>query len=154
MNIELWLRCISTFSTFGIGVLLAFIAYRQSKISLAKLKFDLYERRLKVFNIVMTFIASIFANGNVEMIVLHQFLYDTNECEFLFGKDVCKYIEVLHRKGKEIHYANLKLERRMLGESDRSEITGENLELANWFDQQLKEARKIFSKDLTIKSLR
>jgi len=42
VNLDLWLRVISTLSTFAIGVAAVFLAYQQFRLSRSKLKFDLY----------------------------------------------------------------------------------------------------------------
>ena len=68
----------------------SFLAYQQFHLSKSKLKFDLYEKRLRLFNVVRDFASTVALRGELDSGQLYR---DTIERYFLFDKDVCDYID-------------------------------------------------------------
>ena len=61
---------------------------------------DLYERRVKVFDCTMGFLAAFARDVKIELEPIMQLYRDTREAEFLFGPDVPAFIE---KVGKTAH---------------------------------------------------
>jgi len=73
-------------STVVIGLAASFLAFQQFRISGSKLKFDLYERRLKVFNIVREFCGKVAIEGRIEAKDSSCLYHDTIERHFCLIK--------------------------------------------------------------------
>ena len=100
MDFHFW---ISTAITASIGVAAGVLAFQQLRLnktlsseqlrlSQAKLQFDLYERRLVLFQTVKDFAGRLTMTGEAEHVVTSKFYHDTIERHFLFEKDVADYI--------------------------------------------------------------
>ena len=86
------LDVLSGLLTPTIAILASYIAYRQYRTAKAKLKLDLYEKRLKIFKYFKTFIWRRITN--LEFVIneheneLKDFEINTTECIFLFGEEM------------------------------------------------------------------
>lgn len=145
-----WLRIVSTVSTFAIGVAASFLAYQQFRISKSKLRFDLYERRLRLFNVVRDFASTVALTGELDSGKLYR---DTIERYFLFDKDVCDYIDEMYEKAKQFERTKLDLSQSNVDDEARKKLNAKRVEMKTWFFNQSDNMIKVFSKDLSIKTL-
>lgn len=84
--------------TLLVAVLVAYIAFQQWLVSRAKLKLDLFERRLKIYEATQQYILQSIAAGPPEQ---SDFLSDIARASFLFGSDIEHYMgEVLDARAK------------------------------------------------------
>ncbi len=169
MTLDLWLKIISTFFTAAIGVAAWILAYQQLKLnktlssqqlrlaseqlrlSEAKLKFDLYERRLKLFEIVKEFNGGFVMSGKADT---GKFYHDTIERHFLFDDDVSSYIGEVYQRARQANRTKLNLDSPNLTEDERQELNAQYAEQMRWFYDQAENVPKVFSKDLSINTLR
>ncbi|MHB8735135.1 MAG: hypothetical protein ACYC6M_07525 [Terriglobales bacterium] len=86
LTLDQWLRIVSAISTLAIGVAASFLAYQQFRISRSKLKFDLYDRRLRLLRSVRDFASVVALGGEADSGALYR---STIERHFLFEEDVC-----------------------------------------------------------------
>jgi hypothetical protein len=128
-----------------------FLACQQFRISRSKLKFDLYEKRLRLFNVVRDFASTVALRGELDSDQLYR---DTIERYFLFDKDVCDYIDQMHERAKELERTDLDLERPNLNEEARQALKAKKVKTKTWFFDQSDNMLKVLSKDLSIKTLR
>ena len=136
-NYDLILKIIQTFFTFIIGVFAAIIAWQQWRTSHHKLRLDLFEKRMAVFNDLMEFISSIIQQGTMPhdaWIYLHR---KTNERKFLFGEDIQKYGEELRQKAHRLAMIKIEIDRTMPLSEERDNLTNEEMDLNNWFSKQM-----------------
>ena len=169
MTLDIWLKIISTFFTAVIGVAAWLIAYQQLRLnktlssqqirlaseqlrlSEAKLKFDLYERRLKLFEIVKEFNGGFAMSGKADT---GKFYHDTIERHFLFDDDVSAYIGEVYQRALKAKRTILKLDSPNLTEADRETLNAQHVAQMQWFYDQAENAPKVFSKDLSINTLK
>lgn len=151
MNLDLLLKIVSTLSTLAIGIAASFLAYQQFRLSRSKLKFDLYEKRLKLFQTVRDFASTLAIKGEADK---GKFYHDTIERYFLFEADVCAYIEEMYEKAKLIEHIKLELTRPNLTEEEAQQLKDRLVKDQTWFFDQPEHAIKVFGKDLSIKTLR
>ena len=59
MNLDLLLKIVSTLATLAIGIAASMLAYRQYSINRAKLRFDLYEKRIALLSTLGQFISEV-----------------------------------------------------------------------------------------------
>jgi hypothetical protein len=156
-HIDLILRIISTAATVTIGVAASFLAYQQFKISKSKLKFDLYEKRLELFNRLRDYASEVAMTNpdwNETLDNAGKFYRDTIQCRFFFDKDVSDYFNVIYENGKELSRAKQELERPSLTDEQQREAKKKIASLKSWFFDQGDEMFEVFKHDLSIKSLR
>lgn len=134
-----------------IACITIYIAYQQHKTSRQKLKYDLYEKRFKIYLSLMKFLSKIIRDSNITIEDLNLFLIETNESIFLLDNDICEYLDLIYNKGCEIRLCNTALDDRNLpiGE-DRNKLAEEQYNLSIWFSEQYKLSNKKFDKYLHI----
>lgn len=154
MTLDLWLRIISTLSTFAIGVAVVVLAYQQFKISRSKLKFDLYERRLKLFNVVREFCGRVAMEGKINARDSSDLYHDTIERHFLFDQEIISYIGNVYERSKQLQRTRLELERPRLTEDEKQALDRQLVAQMTWFYDQAENISRVFSPELSIKSLK
>lgn len=161
VTLDFWLRVIAALSTFIIGVAASVLAYQQFRLSRAKLKFDLYERRLALFNRVRDFASAVALfdiSSDLEKVDPAadpgKFYRETIEHRFLFPSDVWPYFAECYDRANRIRRCNLHLTSPNLADEDEQTTRNQKSEDMNWFFNQEKEMFTVFSRDLSIKTLR
>ncbi|HYR76309.1 MAG TPA: hypothetical protein VEM96_10750 [Pyrinomonadaceae bacterium] len=84
---DLALKIITALATVTIGIAASILAYQQYKISKAKLRFDLYDKRLTLFNRLRDYASEVAMTSKDGLEILDdagKFYRDTIECQFLF----------------------------------------------------------------------
>ena len=122
------------------------IAYRQYRLEQLKFRRELYEKRLAVYEGTMKLLSIVLRKGGVNFSELVQFLQETNQCRFLFGKDMADYLTEIYKNGVDLEYHEKMLHEHGLpvGE-ERSKHAHESCELSKWFNRQLVVAPEKFS---------
>lgn len=154
---DLALKIITALATLTIGIAASILAYQQYKISKAKLRFDLYDKRLTLFNRLRDYASEVAMTSKDGLEILDdagKFYRDTIECQFLFDEDISGYFKEVYEKGKQLSEAKLGLERPNLTQEEREAFKHQVVELKTWFFDQSDEVFKVFAKDLSIKTLR
>ena len=85
-----------------VGAVAALIAYRQYRVAEAKLKLDLFERRLRIFDIIQDFSLKIL-DVNVDFNDLNEFTSGIGHSDFLFGDDVREYVKEFQQSAVLLH---------------------------------------------------
>ncbi len=146
-------------ATLAIGIAASFLAYRQYKISRAKLKFDLYEKRLELFTTLRDFMSEVAVgdfNSSFESAQkVTKFYHQTLEHWFLFEDPAINtYFDKVLGKARELRMTLQKLDDQNLTDKDRKELQERDAELVMWFFTQTEEVVNVFKNDLSIKTLR
>ena len=143
MTIKEVAEIISAFGTLILGVIVAYIAWRQHKTDRNKLKLDLYDRRLKLYEAAMDFIAGVVRNGNAEDVALIEFLKSVRESRFLFSKEVEKYFTQLYTRGVDLQYSNkVTSDPGVPVGEERTEAAREHADIFKWFAKQFEELKE------------
>lgn len=137
-------------------ILLAYVAWQNYKINQSnfyiqkdKLRLDLFDRRLQVFEACQKLFSYLVVEGNMTHEVLGKFSRDSSNAEFLFGKDVKQYVDQVSIKGLRVIQINRLLDGSHLDVGDeRSKLADELFVLEGWFALQYKESQEIFRKYL------
>lgn len=136
-----------SFFTFLTAIVVAYIAVQQYILAKAKLKLDLFERRLKIFNALEVFLATI-QKPDIGFSDLNNFHYETSESSFLFGDDVRDYLENVSKKAAQLHAVSLRC--RANGNIVQLDDMDLHTELTEWvISQRLGGAREVFRKYLS-----
>jgi|SRR6185369_3730940 len=154
MSLDLILRIVSTLSTLGIGVAASLLAYQQFKISRSKLKFDLYERRLKLFTVVKEFCGRTAVEGEISTQQSSALYHDTIERHFLFDKEISDYIGDVYVRAKRVQGLKLQLESPNLSDDEREQLNEQHTNELTWFYNQAENMPKVFFSELAIRTLK
>jgi hypothetical protein len=145
---------VSAFGTPIVGLIVAYVAYRQYKTHQDKLKLDLYDRRYKVFEAARQFIIHVMEGGNAEREGLVKFITATVETVFLFDEDIVKYLDTLLAKGARVQRLHTELGNSKLPEGEeRDKKAKEQEECLNWLTEQFDELKTKFRPYLGFRKL-
>lgn len=144
-------KSISGFLIPLIAVITAYIAYQQYKINQNKLKFDLYDKRFKVYYSLMGLISYVIQAGTTTKEETDKFMREIYESKFLFHENVSNYLNIIHNRAKELRYLDKKIANARTTD-EREKLLNEKDKHFDWFVDQMKESQKIFSSYLTIPS--
>jgi hypothetical protein len=89
-----------------IGIVTAYIAWRQYSEGRIKLNLDRYEKRLNVYKAVRGFLSEVVGTGQVSVEDIRRLRVDTSEASFLFGRDIPNYIDDLITHAAKLGAAN------------------------------------------------
>ena len=111
-----------------IAVTTLYIAYQQYKTGKDKLRFDLYERRLKLFEFFKGFLFKTIETGQIEGPEISEFRHNTYEIIFLFEEDITIFREELIKNAQELTISNKKTERKCnaIDKSELEKLQSEN----------------------------
>ena len=153
MWFEYTLQLLTGLLTPVIAVLTVLIAWRQYKTAKQKLTFDLFDRRLRIYEDVKNYLLLIIRDGDVEFDESSQFRNSVSEAEFLFRKEVIQYIDTIYQRAIKLRdwnrqYRDYSQTKPEGYEHDRV-TSGIQIE-SEWLAAQLELSKKIFRKYLDI----
>ena len=133
-----------------IALTAAWIAFRQSQIAKNKLKLDLYDRRIAIYNVVRQALGKATSHGKLNQSDEIEYLSGTREAQWLFGPEVSQYINVtLWHKIAEFDLHNT-----MSTSTDKDERTRHveaRAKVMTWLSEQYAEFDKICSPYLSLR---
>jgi hypothetical protein len=108
-----WLEVLNALSplftflgTVVIGGFAAYFARGQWRTNEGKLRLDLYDRRLAVYEAALKFLVDLSATGKVEASSMHQYLVATRQATFLFEDDaIPEYLRTLASEAQKLNTA-------------------------------------------------
>lgn len=153
MTIDELLKILQGLLTPVIGIVATYIAWQQWKTNNNKLNLDRYEKRLQVYKEVVRYISVGISDANYGNDELITFRSKVSDADFLFGEDVSKYIDELHRRAVSLSRWN-KEYRDYTQEKpagyDHNHVVEEMHKELVWISSQLEPARKLFKKYLDV----
>lgn len=152
MNLRPYIELFSASLTPLIAIIATYIAYQQYRNNRAKLRHDLFERRMVIYDKAGELIIRGTESRKLNTEDLVAYAQALNEAEFLFGKDVCNYLKELD---KQLHRKRV-LELTIGTESveDRHPLILEVRDIERWFDNQPEILNQRFMKYLNLKQLK
>lgn len=138
-----------------IATIAVYIAYQQLKTNERSLNHELYDRRLKIYEIVKEMIRELSNNDYCTYVDLNSYYKAVSEADFLFGDEITIYIEEIYKHG--INLIKLKKQYKEKGDSapagyDHEKICNEILIEEQWITSQPEHAKKKFKDHIKIYS--
>jgi hypothetical protein len=154
--LDLTFRLATILLTLGLGIAAYVIAKQQLEINKYRMKFDLFEKRFAIFMQMRNFASAIALGQEFDPGKLYR---DTIERKFLFEPDseVLTYFNEMYRRGNELNIILRDLQpAHMAGpdEGQRNALHEQELAQKTWFYEQSDAMFKVFSKDLSIETLK
>lgn len=150
---EEFFKVLSALLPISTALFAAYLGWQQLTTSKHKLKLDLFERRLKIYNEVQKLLMIVVREGYVSLEQLSAFKIAVSDAEFLFGDDIQKYIQELCGHVLKLH--QWKSEYRDSsqvkpdGYDHKKVVDGKHVEL-DWLYSQIEGSKEGFAKYLDI----
>jgi hypothetical protein len=139
-------------ATLFVGLSVAYIARQQWKVSHAKLRLDLFDRRYKVYEATRQFLGCIMRDATFSDSQLFTFYAGTSDAEFLFDREVVDYHKEIAKRAIDMRLKN-KLYQNAQGDERTKMIEIEHQHLL-WLTNQLTDMTKIFTPYLGFSKIR
>jgi hypothetical protein len=104
-----FLTTLSGFLTPVIAILAVMIAYHQYKIQAYRVRMDLFDRRLKIYNAIMDFMNHIRRHGDAGNDQIFELIKQTVDSKFLFKGKIKLHIDSLLQKALALQEVNKQL---------------------------------------------
>lgn len=131
-----WTAYVSALLVPVVTVLGAYIAYLQWRLAQSKLKFDLFDRRMKVYEAATALLSSILTSGKAKNEEVFKFMVATREAKWLFNTAIAEYLEKqLYHKAIDLQTLDSELDGVPVGE-ERSKNVQSQSRLKKWFSDQ------------------
>lgn len=130
-----------------IAITTTYIAIAQWRIERAKFRFERYERRLTIYNDLRNLLGLIQQKADISIEELWTLRRHRSESDFLFGKEIQKYLDEIHDKGVTLRSANSQY--RDLTQStppgyDHKKIVDQMHQSLSWLAAQPEVAHRLF----------
>lgn len=100
-----WITCISALLVPVVGILAVCIAYRQWRTAQNKLKFDLFDRRMSVYQTACEMLAFVTTHGSITQQEEIKYVAGTRPARWLFSQEVFDYLDkTLRQKIIDLEY--------------------------------------------------
>ncbi len=131
-----------------------YIAMQQLKTNQQKLRLELYDRRLRVYEEVKKILTIILRDANASIEDLYKFRNSVTEADFLFGPEIIKYIDEIYKRGCNLHNWNAKYrdytQKEPKGYDHTKVVDGRQRE-TKWLTEQFEPAKEKFNKYLNVR---
>ncbi len=140
-----WTTYLAALLTPTVAVLGSYIAYKQWHLAQNKLKLDLFDRRLSVFEAARNLIASIMTSGKAKNEDMFKFLFATREAKWLLDASIAEYLDKqLYDKAIDLQTLDAELEGVPVGDERTINVRAQS-EIKKWFAAQFKVLDEKFS---------
>lgn len=136
-----------------VAVTAAYIAWQQWKLNERNSEFQRYERRLRIYQEVVTFLRLVTRNYKPEFADLIQFQSATAESNFLFGSDIRSYIDEMYSRAFKLWSANKEfrdMTQNVPAGYDHNKVVAAMFEQEQWFAVQYNDATEKFKQYLNM----
>ena len=131
-----WTAYLSALLAPVVAVLGSFIAYRQWRLAQSKLKLDLFDRRLKVYEAATGLISSIMTSGKTKDDETFKYMVSTREAKWLLSQEIAVYLDKqLYHKAIDLQTLAAELEGVLVGEVRTKNVQAQ-AEIKKWFMAQ------------------
>lgn len=114
----------------------AYVAHRQERLEQNRLKFDLFERRFRIYEAAKNLLASIMSSGRAQQEDMYKFKVATREAKWLLNNKVAEYLDKqLYYKALYLQTLAAELEGVPVGE-ERTTNVDKQRDIKLWFDEQ------------------
>lgn len=146
-----WFDVFQGLTTLLIAAIVAYIMWQQYKTDKDKLRYDLYNRRLKIFQGTMVLLGRGVVQKKLNIEDIDQFNREKAEATFLFEKDVMDYLTTITRNCLDLWGVTAVLKTEPEGKP-RNAAAKQQKALLQWFGDQPGVLKSKFEKYLRFRS--
>ena len=133
-----------------IGGLVVSVAFLQWRLSKAKFKLDLFEKRYAIYKATQRLLTHILQKANIDLEKLYEFRGDTQDATFLFDNDIPKHLESLDKKATKLYCLKDQL-KDMPNRDERKSMAKELSQLLRELTEELPRLKVIFGRYMNFK---
>jgi len=122
-----WMQWAQAIALIVISCLGSWIAFKQVRIAAAKLNFDLYDKRFKVFEAARQYLVLALQSNDVTPEHTNQFHLGVADAVFLFDKSIEEYLEEFRKKLAKLQMLNFQFRNLRDQEDERRGILADQL---------------------------
>jgi hypothetical protein len=131
-----WTAYLSALLAPVVAVLGSLIAYRQWRLAQNKLKLDLFDRRLKIYEAATGLISSIMTSGKANDAEVFKYMVATREAKWLLNPEIAEYLDKqLYHKAIDLQTLDAELEGVPVGDVRTKNVRAQ-AELKKWLMAQ------------------
>jgi len=150
-EIKTILSFLSGLLTPVIAVVAIIIAIRQFKIQQYKVRIDLYDRRIIIYDAIMNFMIHVRQHGDASDNQIHEFIEKTSKSKFLFKGEIKEHIDKLINKALDLQEVNKELSNHNLLKGDeRTNFAKEKTRLFKSLREQYNRTDELFLKYISL----
>ncbi len=135
-ELPIWISILQALATPVIAIAGCAIAYSQLRLGRDRFQYDLYDRRMKVFEGLKVLLVTCMREASISFSEIQQFVRTTSEAEFLFDADVVDYLEDVRKKAHRLNFTARQLAEHNVVEN-RGNLAQENADIMIWINDQL-----------------
>jgi len=139
-----WVDVLSALLTPTIAIAGIAIGCLQWRINQKRLQNELFNRRIDLYEKITSYIANILTRGSVENGADTQFLRNTKQAVFVFGKDIEEFVNEIYKKSLDLNLVNAQVQ------PIQDEHLSKQRCIKKWFENELNNAQKRFIKYLKL----
>lgn len=153
MTIDQFIRLFSALLTPLIAFITVYIAYQQWLVNRQKLRLELYDRRLRIYEEIKKIISIITRDAKPTTDDLLKFRISVSEADFLFDSDIPEYIDEIYKRGLNLWRCHEEYRDITMPETenyDHKKVVSEMTEELEWLVHQYEPAKLKFKKYLSM----
>jgi hypothetical protein len=135
-----WFPLINAVLTLILAAAIACFAWRQHNLDKNRLRAELFDRRVAVYDAMKRFVADIISSGTTTLDSLVAMLRETRHAQFLFksSDDIAGFIKHFYNRGVDLKFTKKEHEsiRSSQEESKRHRLINRENDLLRWFTDQ------------------
>jgi len=139
--------------TLFLSFAVTLIAWQQWRVADDKLRLDLFERRYKIYDATMRFVANIVSKATFEDADLVEFYRQTSDAVFFFRSDVVEYLDVIRDRAVKTRSLAHQFRDLPVGDYRTALVEKESAELM-WLSNQLPLIKDVFLPYLSFDKIR
>ena len=143
-----WIDILSALLAPSIVLFGAIVAGMEWWINHKRLKNELFDRRIAVYDIISNYMSSVFTTGCIEREAETKFLSGTKNVYFLFGSDVKEFIDEIFKKSSDLHVLE-KMQSNLSGTALENNMNKQG-EIINWFKKEFDGLEERFKRHLSL----
>jgi|SRR3990172_6917781 len=140
----------SGYLTIVIAITTTYIVIQQFLVSRYRVRMDLYDRRLKVYNAIMKFMRHVRQHGQADNDQIFELIEQTAESKFLFEGEIKDHIESLYQEALDLHEIHQELDHSLPKGAERSRLAKEMTIHFKHLRDQYKRTDELFLKYLKL----
>lgn len=143
-----WIAVLTALLTPMIAIAGIGIGITQTWINKKRLQHELFEKRIKLYEVITTHIANGVCAGTFSYEEATVFLRDTKHARFIFGKDIADFVNEIYKKSTYLTLLNRREEKLEGAQLERT--IEQQRRVFEWFQEELNNIQNRFDKYLQL----
>lgn len=143
-----WIDVLSALLTPIIAIVAIAIGFLQWHINRSRLKNDLFNRRIELYEIITNYITDCLIHSEKTHGKEIKFLRDTKHARFIFNKKIASFVDEIYEKSVDLNFCHRR-EQQLEGPSLKKVLENEK-QITKWFRNELRNIQLKFEKFLKL----